>query len=78
MHDTDVLELQELRKFKATVEPVIREIYDILYWDGSERCYDPDYEWSQDEIELVAAQLLKLYGRPKRGATKYPDLKLRG
>jgi hypothetical protein len=76
MTEAEEIELKELRAFKAKVEPVIQNILDILYWDPDRGCYDPDYEWSQDEIEYVDAEILKLYRKPKLGTTAYPKLKL--
>jgi len=72
-------ELQKLRTFKATVEPVLHRIYDVLYFDSDRNCFDPGKEWDSapDFLDMVASNMLSLYGRPKPRSRKYPDIKVK-
>lgn len=72
-------ELQKLRAYKAATEPVLQRIYDVLYFDPDRNCFDSDKEWDSaaDFLEMVASQMLSLYGYPKRGSRKYPDIKVK-
>lgn len=72
--------IAEALQFKATVEPILQRIFDVLYFDSDKNCFDPNKEWDSacDFIEMVADQMTLLYGKPKARARKYPELKLRG
>lgn len=67
----------EAIKFRATVEPVLQHIFDVLYFDSGENCFDPDKEWdsADDFLESIAGQIRLLYGDPKARSKKYPELK---
>lgn len=71
--------IAEALKFKATVEPVLQRIFDVLYFDGDKDCFDPDKEWDSaaDFMDMMTEQLIALYGRPKARSKNYPDLKLK-
>lgn len=70
----------EAIKFRATVEPIMQRIFDVLYFDSDKNCFNPNKEWDSacDFIEMVADQMVLLYGKPKARSRKYPELKLRG
>ncbi len=70
-------ELEELRRFKKKVEPVLHHIYDVFYFDSDQSCFDPDKEWDSacDFLEMVSDSFSALYPPPKHGTTKYPKLK---
>lgn len=61
------------------MEPVLHRIYDVLYFDSDRDCFDPNKEWDSapDFLEMVACQVLSLYGRPKQRSRKYPNLKVK-
>ena len=73
----ELLELQELRRFKAAVEPVLHHIYDVLYFDSDKNSFDPQKEIDSacDFLDMVHVELLRLYPSPKLGDTEYPALK---
>ena len=72
-------ELQKLRAYKAATEPVLQHIYDVLYFDSDKNCFDPSKEWDSapDFLDIVASEMLSLYGRPKPRSRKYPDIKVK-
>jgi hypothetical protein len=69
--------IAEAIAFQAKVEPVLHRIYDVLYFDSAKNSFNPDKEWDSaaDFLEMVADQMILLYGRPKRGSLAYPILK---
>jgi len=66
--------------FREKVEPIIQRIYDVLYFDSDTNCFDPNKEWDSaaDFIEMVDAELRRLYPKPKKGTTEYPKLLING
>ena len=68
-------ELIELREFRATVEPRIQRMYDLLFFDDSIQAFDPHKDWDIDTLEEVAGNLIDIYGAPKRGTKNYPKIK---
>ena len=77
MTKAELKELKELRRFKATVEPVLGQIYDILYYDCDRHCYNPDKEWAADFIEFIAENVRYVIPLPQNGAKQPPPHKLK-
>lgn len=72
--------LAEALAFRATVEPILQHIFDVLYFDSDKNGFDPNKEWGSaaDFLWMIDTQLLALYGKPKARSTEYPKLKLDG
>ena len=70
-------ELEELRAFKKKVEPILHNMFDILYYDSDQGCFDPDKEWDSacDFLGMFADCVGDLYPSPKPRSKKYPPIK---
>ncbi|MFA6132386.1 MAG: hypothetical protein WC869_00065 [Phycisphaerae bacterium] len=77
MTDAERKELNELRAFKAKVEPMLHNIYDYLYFDTEAEVFDPDKEWDSacDYLEAIASEVTAVMPLPKAGTTEYPKIK---
>lgn len=70
-----IAEERKANRFLKVAQPVVRAIYDELYWDVANNCYNPDKEWgsASEFMEFVAHQILKIMDKPKLGTSEYPE-----
>ena len=70
-------ELEELRAFKKTVEPVLQHIYDVLYFDSDKNYFDPQKEIDSacDFLDMIHEEMLTLYPSPKARSRRYPPMR---